>query len=114
MKHHVSGEFSDRDHVGGFLQLDGLLVDKLAPVVEDDVWVEGAVLGLAFRGGAGSVSGIRCVGCDSRITPTRQRSLLSTQSTRHFDRLDGSAALALQVKLRGSGRQLRGVDDDAG
>lgn len=57
MKHHVSGEFSDRDHVGGFLQLDRLLVDKLAPVVEDDVWVEGAVLGLAFRGGAGSVRG---------------------------------------------------------
>lgn len=38
-KHHVAGQLSDRDHIGSFLELDRLLVDKGASIVKDDVWI---------------------------------------------------------------------------
>ena len=51
MQGHVPWKFSDRDHVWCFLQLDGLLIAEGRSVMEDDEWIEGAVLGLTFRGG---------------------------------------------------------------
>lgn len=50
MKHHVAGQFTNRDHIGCFLELDVLLVNKAAPVMEDDIGVKGTIFALAFYG----------------------------------------------------------------
>lgn len=50
MKHHVSRQFTNRDHIRCFLELDVLLVNKAASVVEDDIGIEGAIFVLAFYG----------------------------------------------------------------
>jgi hypothetical protein len=43
VKHHVSRQFSDWHHVGRLLQLDCLLVNEAASVVENDIRVHRAV-----------------------------------------------------------------------
>ena len=48
MQHHVPRQFSDRYHVWCFLQLDRLLVDKSASVVQDHVGIKRTVLRLTF------------------------------------------------------------------
>lgn len=50
LEEHVPRQLADGDHVGRLLQLDCLLVDKVALVVDDRVRVERALVGLA--GGA--------------------------------------------------------------
>lgn len=55
----MTRQLADRDHVGRFLQLDGLLVDKGTLVVHDRVRVERAILD--FSCGRGAVRQPRAV-----------------------------------------------------
>lgn len=102
MHHHVSGQFSHGNHVGRLLQFDHLLVDKAASVVQDDIWVERAVLGLALRCGSG-ISALalpRSSGSfSSRVTAAGESGSFSAQTVRDLDVLDGSTALALQMQF---------------
>lgn len=97
---HVPRELSDGDHVGCLLELDHLLVNKPAPVVQNHVRVERAVLD-SPRDSLG-------------LALSRERSCARVHAAMNGHDERRPAAFALKVKRRCAGRQCRGRDDDSG
>jgi len=48
MQHHMPRQLADGYHVRRLLQLNRLLIDETASIMQDHVWVEGAIFRLAF------------------------------------------------------------------
>ena len=85
MKHHVSREFSDWDHIWCFLQLDGLLIYESRSIMQDDKWVERAILCLPLGWKTAASTESSLVFKDLRRAPPWQSCLLPTERTRNFD-----------------------------
>jgi hypothetical protein len=49
-------EFTDGNHIGGFLELHCLVVDEATFRVDDHVWIHWAVFTLTIGGGTGRAS----------------------------------------------------------
>ena len=111
----MAREFSDGDHVGCFLKLDRLLVNKGALVVHDHVWVQRAVLGSigAVRSAAvaSEVSSRSGTGKDARATAAGESK--AREAALDVQMCDVATGLAGDVEADRSGAQHARRDDNA-
>ena len=100
---HVPGELSDGDHIGGFLELQRLVICKRRLGVNDQVWVHRTVFILPIY--LGALANAR----QAPISPSAN----TPKPTARSDLQVVLTCPALKLKLNGSGRKDRGGYDDS-